>query len=264
MEDKVIMKGEIEVVLPKTECNAYDIMKIYNCEFKVRNKNVVSVCPEDIKTKLEKCENNRLTFSFVSHGKASFAFENDDELYDETSKITAGFLSEMTGIIHFDFVLKTFPLDKGYDSEKNKEAGWYDIKKLSFSDGEKTRKIDKKVICVLFNSYGEKQPAEKPVPSKKFGILDLYMEAKKGDGFKPWEISMAFEIFNSFDSFVDNPTEEEYYAFYRICHRAYMKSENLSLVKIADTLAEGYYEGKFTLEELEKMSPCDVLDLVDY
>lgn len=98
----------------------------------------------------------------------------------------------------------------------------------------------------------------------KTDLLGLYKKAKNGDGFKPWEISMAFEIFNSFDSFVDNPTEEEYYAFYRICYKAYMKTESLSLVKIADTLAEGYYEGKFTLEELEKMSPCVVLDLVEY
>lgn len=98
----------------------------------------------------------------------------------------------------------------------------------------------------------------------KADLLSLYKEAKNGDGFKPWEISMAFEIFNSFDTFVDNPTEEEYYAFYRICHKVYMKSKNLSLVKIADALAEGYCEGKFTLEDLEEMSPWDVLDLIDY
>lgn len=93
-------------------------------------------------------------------------------------------------------------------------------------------------------------------------LLDFYKETKKNTEFYPWDIAMAFDIFNSVDCFIDNPTDEVYEVLYNVCVRAYLKSENIYLPRIADRIADGYSKGEFTLEELQNMETYQILDLV--
>ena len=94
-------------------------------------------------------------------------------------------------------------------------------------------------------------------------LLDFYKEIKKNNKFYVWDIAMAFDVFNSVDCFVDNPTDEVYEVLYNVCARAYIKSEDISLPIIANRIADGYSNGEFTLEELQNMEPYQILDLVD-
>lgn len=94
-------------------------------------------------------------------------------------------------------------------------------------------------------------------------ILELYRKVQERYGFRPWEIADSFIIYNSVDFFVENPTEEEYMAIEDVCQRAYMKAEDISLVKIADKISEQYSKKEITLQELMNKSTWDILELIN-
>lgn len=94
-------------------------------------------------------------------------------------------------------------------------------------------------------------------------ILEFYKQIEKNSEFRPWEIAVAFTVFNSVDCFVEDPTEEEYMTIYDVCHKAYLKAEDASLAKITDRVSEMYGEEEITLEELKNKSVYEILDLVD-
>lgn len=93
-------------------------------------------------------------------------------------------------------------------------------------------------------------------------LLEIYKNCEKNYGRRPWEIATAFTIFNSVDSFLDNPTEEEYQQIYEICYEVYMESEDVDLVSISDKVSEMYYDAKITLPELKTKSVWEILNLI--
>lgn len=67
--------------------------------------------------------------------------------------------------------------------------------------------------------------------------------------------------FSSIDAFVDNPTEEEYEILSGGIINAYLQTDDCDLGKLADSIAEKYANKKFTLNEFNRMSKWEVLDL---
>lgn len=94
-------------------------------------------------------------------------------------------------------------------------------------------------------------------------VLDYFKSIKKANSFSPWEIAIAFSVFNSVDAFLNEPSEDEYMKIYQVCYRAYLKSDGGNLVRIADAICELYCEGKIKLDELASKSEWEILDLLD-
>lgn len=93
-------------------------------------------------------------------------------------------------------------------------------------------------------------------------LLKLYKNLKGNKEYSPWEIASAFIIYNAIDNFAENPTDEEYETIYSTIYRAYMKCDNVNLVKIADAVCGKYYVDKeYTLDKLKNMSTEDILNL---
>ena len=67
--------------------------------------------------------------------------------------------------------------------------------------------------------------------------------------------------FSYFYSFVFNPTEEEYVILFVAIINAYFQTDDCDLGKLADSIAEKYANKKFTLNEFNRMSKWEVLDL---
>lgn len=94
-------------------------------------------------------------------------------------------------------------------------------------------------------------------------VYELYKNIKKTSPYKTWEIAIAFDVFNSVDAFLNEPSEDEYMKIYQACYRTYLKSDGANLVRIADAICELYCEEKLKLDELASKSEWEILDLLD-
>jgi hypothetical protein len=79
-----------------------------------------------------------------------------------------------------------------------------------------------------------------------------------------WQIACYALIYNSVESFVDNPTDEEYEVIKDACYRAWMKVEDVDLIKLADKIAEEYSLSNITLDYLRNVGSYELLDEMMY
>ena len=89
--------------------------------------------------------------------------------------------------------------------------------------------------------------------------LIIYKEVQNQHG-NAWQIASDMLIYNSVDAFVDDATDEEYGVIADACYRAYMKSDSVDLIRLADKVSEEYSLGNITLDYLREVSPYKLLD----
>lgn len=64
----------------------------------------------------------------------------------------------------------------------------------------------------------------------------------------------------SIDTFVENPTEEEYGIISNACYQAYMRYGKVDLVKLTDRVSEAYANGDITLSYIRNATKQELVD----
>lgn len=64
----------------------------------------------------------------------------------------------------------------------------------------------------------------------------------------------------SIDTFVENPTEEEYGIISNACYQAYMRYDEVDLVKLTDRVSEAYENGDITLSYIRNATKKELVD----
>lgn len=89
--------------------------------------------------------------------------------------------------------------------------------------------------------------------------LEIYKELKlQRDDV--WRIAIKMSMYASIESFIDNPTDDEYEIISSACYNAYMKADDVDLVKLTDRVAEAYNKGIVNLDYIKEMRPYALLD----
>ena len=64
----------------------------------------------------------------------------------------------------------------------------------------------------------------------------------------------------SIDTFIKNPTEEEYGIISNACYQAYMRYDEVDLVKLTDRVSEAYANGDATLAYIRNATKKELID----
>ena len=92
-----------------------------------------------------------------------------------------------------------------------------------------------------------------------YGFLENYKSKKEKNIFIESCYNLAF---CSIDAYLSEPTEEEYETIARCCVDAYMESEDIDLIAIADYVSMKYADKELTLDRLRNMSRWEIIDMV--
>ena len=63
--------------------------------------------------------------------------------------------------------------------------------------------------------------------------LEIYKEFKEKN-YSCYKVGTYLVLFNSINTFIDNPTDDEYWTIANICYRCYMKYDGVEPVRICD------------------------------
>lgn len=92
--------------------------------------------------------------------------------------------------------------------------------------------------------------------------LGLYRRLKKIN--KVYLIANEILCCGSIDNYIENPSEEEYQIISDACCEAYFLSEDCDINRMADYISKQYAAGNMSLAGIKKLTPHQILDMVDY